>query len=60
METFKESLVEKKSIRPSESNDVFKCHAGTNYELQNIIKLIIKNGKFKREYECAVIKMRAS
>lgn len=44
LDAFKESLQARKTIRPSETDDVYKCHAGNQQELQNIIKLIIKNG----------------
>lgn len=45
LESFKELLLDRKSIRPSETGDVFKCHAGTNHELQNVLKMLIKNGE---------------
>lgn len=43
-DAFKESLQTRKSIRPSQTDDAFKSHAGNQQELQNVIKLIIKNG----------------
>lgn len=45
LDAFKESLQARKSIRPSETDETYKCHAGNQQELQNIIKLTIKNGK---------------
>lgn len=46
LDAFIESLQDLKTMRPTEISEILKRRSGTNVEMQNIIKLIIKNGKF--------------
>lgn len=56
LDAFTESLQELKTMRPTEISDILKRRSGTNIEMQNIVKMIIKNGKRKilNFYESAI------
>lgn len=45
VDAFKEILLDKKAIRPAETEDIFSNNAIKHKEMQNILKHIIKNGK---------------
>ena len=45
LDTFIESLQDLRSMRPTEISEVVKRKSGTNVEMQNVVKMIIKNGK---------------
>lgn len=46
LDAFIESMQDLKTMRPTEISEILKRRSGTNVEMQNIVKLIIKNGKF--------------
>lgn len=48
LDAFIESMQDLKAMRPTEISEILKRRSGTNVEMQNIVKLIIKNGKFVR------------
>lgn len=45
LDAFIESLQDLKTMRPTEINEILKRRSGTNVEMQNIVKMIIKNGE---------------
>lgn len=45
LNAFVESLQDLKTERQSEIGEIYEHHTGTCIEMQNIIKLIVKNGK---------------
>lgn len=45
LDAFTESLQDLRSMRPTEISEVVKRKSGTNVEMQNVVKMIIKNGK---------------
>lgn len=45
LSAFIESLQDLKTMRPAEISEILKRRTGTSIEMQNIIKLIVKNGK---------------
>lgn len=57
LDAFIESLQELKTMRPTEISDILKRRSGTNIEMQNIVKMIIKNGKriILNFYESAIL-----
>lgn len=46
LDAFIESMQDLKTMRPTEISEILKRRSGTNVEMQNIVKLIIKNGEF--------------
>lgn len=46
LDAFIESMQDLKTMRPTEISEILKRRSGTNVEMQNVVKLIIKNGKF--------------
>lgn len=45
MDAFIESMQDLKMMRPTEISEILKRRSGTNIEMQNIVKMILKNGK---------------
>ncbi|XP_031619562.1 SEC14 domain and spectrin repeat-containing protein 1-B [Contarinia nasturtii] len=44
LDNFIESMQDLKTMRPTEISEILKRRSGTNIEMQNIVKMIIKNG----------------
>lgn len=45
LDEFKEILLNKKTIRPADTEDIFATNATKHKEMQNILKHVTKNGK---------------
>lgn len=44
-DAFIETLQDLKTMRPTEISEMLKRKSGMNVEMQNVVKMIIKNGK---------------
>lgn len=45
LDAFIESMQDLKTMRPTEISEILKQKSGNNIEMQNVVKMIIKNGK---------------
>lgn len=55
LDTFIESMQDLKTMRPTEISEILKRRSGNSIEMQNIVKMIIKNGKIFNEICCFVL-----